>query len=40
MYANVFVHPDLLLSIYNQNNPRDQMIQMVKWHLSAFHAGR
>lgn len=27
-------------SISDQKDPRDRMVQVVKWYLSAFHAGR
>uniref|UniRef100_A0A452EFA1 Oxysterol-binding protein n=1 Tax=Capra hircus TaxID=9925 RepID=A0A452EFA1_CAPHI len=35
-----FAHPDLLVSISDQKDARDRMVQVVKWYLSAFHAGR
>uniref|UniRef100_A0A8C2QMJ8 Oxysterol-binding protein n=1 Tax=Cricetulus griseus TaxID=10029 RepID=A0A8C2QMJ8_CRIGR len=40
MYADFFAHPDLFVSISDQKDPRDRMVQVVKWYLSAFHAGR
>uniref|UniRef100_A0A673MR90 Oxysterol-binding protein n=1 Tax=Sinocyclocheilus rhinocerous TaxID=307959 RepID=A0A673MR90_9TELE len=40
MYADFFAHPDLFVSIAEQQDPRDRMVQVVKWYLSAFHAGR
>ncbi|XP_035032272.1 oxysterol-binding protein-related protein 9 isoform X3 [Hippoglossus stenolepis] len=40
MYADFFAHPDLFVSIAEQEEPRDRMVQVVKWYLSAFHAGR
>uniref|UniRef100_W5MUE6 Oxysterol-binding protein n=2 Tax=Lepisosteus oculatus TaxID=7918 RepID=W5MUE6_LEPOC len=40
MYADFFAHPDLFVSIADQTDPRDRMVQVVKWYLSAFHAGR
>ncbi|XP_055497732.1 oxysterol-binding protein-related protein 9 isoform X2 [Leucoraja erinacea] len=40
MYADFFAHPDLFVSIVDQIDPRDRMVQVVKWYLSAFHAGR
>uniref|UniRef100_UPI00398E9B60 oxysterol-binding protein-related protein 9 isoform X3 n=1 Tax=Pristiophorus japonicus TaxID=55135 RepID=UPI00398E9B60 len=40
MYADFFAHPDLFVSIVDQPDPRDRMVQVVKWYLSAFHAGR
>ncbi|XP_012680810.1 oxysterol-binding protein-related protein 9 isoform X3 [Clupea harengus] len=40
MYADFFAHPDLFVSIAEQVDPRDRMVYVVKWYLSAFHAGR
>ncbi|KAM3915317.1 oxysterol-binding protein-related protein 9 isoform 4-T4 [Leptodactylus fuscus] len=40
MYADFFAHPDLFLSIGDHKDPKDRMIQVVRWYLSAFHAGR
>uniref|UniRef100_A0A8C9VWF3 Oxysterol-binding protein n=1 Tax=Scleropages formosus TaxID=113540 RepID=A0A8C9VWF3_SCLFO len=40
MYADFFAHPDLFVSIADHAEPRDRMVQVVKWYLSAFHAGR
>ncbi|KAM6963327.1 oxysterol-binding protein-related protein 9 [Aplochiton taeniatus] len=40
MYADFFAHPDLFVSIAEQEEPRERMVQVVKWYLSAFHAGR
>uniref|UniRef100_A0A9J7YY12 Oxysterol-binding protein n=1 Tax=Cyprinus carpio carpio TaxID=630221 RepID=A0A9J7YY12_CYPCA len=40
MYADFFAHPDLFVSIADQQDPRDRMVHVVKWYLSAFHAGR
>uniref|UniRef100_A0A8C6EW36 Oxysterol-binding protein n=1 Tax=Marmota marmota marmota TaxID=9994 RepID=A0A8C6EW36_MARMA len=40
MYADFFAHPELFVSISDQKDPRDRMVQVVKWYLSAFHAGR
>ncbi|XP_078074687.1 oxysterol-binding protein-related protein 9 isoform X2 [Mustelus asterias] len=40
MYADFFAHPDLFVSIVDQSDPKDRMAQVVKWYLSAFHAGR
>ncbi|XP_008406115.1 oxysterol-binding protein-related protein 9 isoform X1 [Poecilia reticulata] len=40
MYADFFAHPDLFISIADQPEPRERMVQVVKWYLSAFHAGR
>ncbi|XP_049911710.1 oxysterol-binding protein-related protein 9 isoform X6 [Epinephelus moara] len=40
MYADFFAHPDLFVSIADQPEPRERMVHVVKWYLSAFHAGR
>ncbi|XP_028404768.1 oxysterol-binding protein-related protein 9-like [Dendronephthya gigantea] len=40
MYADFLAHPDLFASIGDFDDPKDRMIQAVKWYLSAFHAGR
>lgn len=40
MYADYFAHPDLFTSIPDLKDPRDRMVQVVKWYLSSYHAGR
>ncbi|RXG50882.1 Oxysterol-binding protein-related protein 9 [Armadillidium vulgare] len=40
MYADFFAHPDLFCSIVNYTDPKDRMVQVLRWYLSAFHAGR
>ncbi|CAH1127420.1 unnamed protein product [Ceutorhynchus assimilis] len=40
MYADYFAHPDLFLRIADLKEPRDRIVQVVKWYLSAYHAGR
>lgn len=40
MYADFFAHPDLFSSIPDYETPEERMIQLVRWYLSAFHAGR
>ncbi|XP_072295617.1 oxysterol-binding protein-related protein 9 isoform X2 [Eucyclogobius newberryi] len=40
MYADFFAHPDLFVSIAEQPEPKERMVQVVKWYMSAFHAGR
>lgn len=40
MYADFFAHPDVFVSIAEQAEARDRMVHVVKWYLSAFHAGR
>ncbi|RWS15459.1 oxysterol-binding protein-related protein 9-like isoform X3 [Dinothrombium tinctorium] len=40
MYADFFAHPDLFISIADYETPEERFIQVVRWYLSAFHAGR
>jgi hypothetical protein len=40
MYADFFAHTDLFLEIPDLKSPRERMVQVVKWYLSTFHAGR
>lgn len=40
MYADYFAHPDLFIKIADLKDPRDRIVQVVKWYLSAYHAGR
>lgn len=40
MYADFFAHPDLFSTIPDYESPEERMVQLVKWYLSAFHAGR
>lgn len=40
MYADFFAHADLFVSIPDYETPEERMIQVTKWYLSAFHAGR
>lgn len=40
MYADYFAHPDLFIKIAEFKEPRERMIQVVRWYLSAYHAGR
>ncbi|KAK5647456.1 hypothetical protein RI129_002348 [Pyrocoelia pectoralis] len=40
MYADYFAHPDIFISIADLKTPRERMIQVVKWYLSSYHAGR
>ncbi|XP_062411273.1 oxysterol-binding protein-related protein 9 isoform X2 [Sardina pilchardus] len=40
MYADFFAHPDIFVSIADQAEARDRMVHVVKWYMSAFHAGR
>ncbi|KPM10423.1 oxysterol-binding protein-related protein 9-like protein [Sarcoptes scabiei] len=40
MYADFFAHADIFVSIPDFKTPRERMIQVTRWYLSAFHAGR
>ncbi|XP_071852796.1 oxysterol-binding protein-related protein 9-like isoform X3 [Apostichopus japonicus] len=40
MYADFFAHPELFSTISDIPDARDRMLQVVKWYLSSFHAGR
>ncbi|ETN66308.1 hypothetical protein AND_001901 [Anopheles darlingi] len=40
MYADYFAHPDLFLRIADLKDARERMVQVVRWYLSAYHAGR
>lgn len=40
MYADYFAHPDLFLKIADLKEPRERMVQVVRWYLSSYHAGR
>lgn len=40
MYADYFAHPDLFIRIADLKEPRERMMQVVRWYLSAYHAGR
>lgn len=40
MYADFFAHPDIFVSIPDFEDPKDRFVQVVRWYLSAFHAGR
>jgi oxysterol-binding protein-related protein 9/10/11 len=40
MYADYFAHPDLFLRIADMPTSKDRIIQVVRWYLSAYHAGR
>ncbi|XP_026320684.1 oxysterol-binding protein-related protein 9 [Hyposmocoma kahamanoa] len=40
MYADSFAHPDQFVKIVDQPTPRERMIQVVRWYLSSYHAGR
>lgn len=40
MYADFFAHPDLFVAIADGVTAEDRFISVVRWYLSAFHAGR
>ncbi|GLH05732.1 Oxysterol-binding protein [Gryllus bimaculatus] len=40
MYADYFAHPDIFVSIADFSDPKDRMVQVVRWYMSAYHAGR
>jgi hypothetical protein len=40
MYADFFAQTQLFVQIPDIEHPRDRIIQVVKWYLSAFHSGR
>ncbi|KAL0278215.1 UNVERIFIED_CONTAM: hypothetical protein PYX00_000097 [Menopon gallinae] len=40
MYADYFAHPDMFVGIVDKKTPKDRLIQVVKWYMSAYHAGR
>lgn len=40
MYADYFAHPDLFVKIADFKDPRERIVQVVKWYMSSYHAGR
>ncbi|XP_017027575.1 oxysterol-binding protein-related protein 9 isoform X1 [Drosophila kikkawai] len=40
MYADYFAHPDLFVKISELDDPRDRIVQVCRWYMSAYHAGR
>ncbi|XP_050459931.1 oxysterol-binding protein-related protein 9 isoform X2 [Cataglyphis hispanica] len=40
MYADYFAHPDQFVSIADMPTPRERMMQVIRWYLCSFHAGR
>ncbi|KAM0737317.1 Oxysterol-binding protein-related protein 9 [Formica fusca] len=40
MYADYFAHPDQFVSIADMSTPRERMMQVIRWYLCSFHAGR
>ncbi|XP_028027331.1 oxysterol-binding protein-related protein 9 [Bombyx mandarina] len=40
MYADSFAHPDQFIKIVELPTPRERMVQVIRWYLSSYHAGR
>ncbi|XP_060555680.1 LOW QUALITY PROTEIN: oxysterol-binding protein-related protein 9-like [Ruditapes philippinarum] len=40
MYAEFFAHADLFLKVPDLQTPKERMVQLVRWYMSAFHASR
>jgi len=40
MYAEFFAHPDMFTEIAAKSTPEDRMVQVLRYYLSSFHAGR
>ncbi|XP_046661872.1 oxysterol-binding protein-related protein 9 isoform X2 [Homalodisca vitripennis] len=40
MYADYFAHPDMFVRIADLESERDRMVQVVRWYLASYHAGR
>ncbi|BFZ16457.1 hypothetical protein BsWGS_19495 [Bradybaena similaris] len=40
MFADFFAHPDAFCKIADMSTPKDRMVQVLRWYLGAFHAGR
>uniref|UniRef100_A0A0B6ZH51 Oxysterol-binding protein n=1 Tax=Arion vulgaris TaxID=1028688 RepID=A0A0B6ZH51_9EUPU len=40
MFADFFAHPDAFYKIADMTTPKDRMVQVLRWYLGAFHAGR
>ncbi|CAH2042678.1 unnamed protein product, partial [Iphiclides podalirius] len=40
MYADSFAHPDQFVKIVDMPTPKERMVQVVRWYLSSYHAGR
>ncbi|XP_011150267.1 oxysterol-binding protein-related protein 9 [Harpegnathos saltator] len=40
MYADYFAHPDQFVSIADMSTPKERMVQVIRWYLCSFHAGR
>jgi len=40
MLADFLAHPDEFVAVTDFSTPQERFLQVVKWYLSAFHAGR
>ncbi|XP_038068641.1 oxysterol-binding protein-related protein 9-like isoform X2 [Patiria miniata] len=40
MYADFLAHPDIFATISDLESPKDRIVQVVKWFMTAFHAAR
>ncbi|KAF6017261.1 OSBPL9 [Bugula neritina] len=40
MFADFFSHPDLFVRIGDYSTAEERMTEVVRWYMSAFHAGR
>lgn len=40
MYADYFAHPDMFIKIADLETERERMVQVVRWYLASYHAGR
>ena len=40
MYSDFFAHPDLFVQTTDGATPEERFINVLKWYLSSFHAGR
>ncbi|KAK0096804.1 hypothetical protein PV326_004354 [Microctonus aethiopoides] len=40
MYADYFAHPKHFVRIADMPTPKERMIQVVRWYMCSFHAGR
>ncbi|XP_071800418.1 oxysterol-binding protein-related protein 9-like isoform X2 [Asterias amurensis] len=40
MYGDFLAHPEIFATISDLESPKERIVQVVKWFMSAFHAGR
>uniref|UniRef100_A0A1B6D6J0 Oxysterol-binding protein n=1 Tax=Clastoptera arizonana TaxID=38151 RepID=A0A1B6D6J0_9HEMI len=40
MYADYFAHPEMFTRIADLESEKERMVQVVKWYLASYHAGR